>query len=215
MTLAEVIEQLGENEVRSWFTSYDMSDYLDDDQIAVIRSRGVWSPDKLAKQIVDHFLVREIGQETIGLFEHQAKVYMNELMEYYLPEIYSASIKIDPLVNVDFTETYDATGHSTGKTDSATNGSSLAINSDTPQGRVNKEDILEGKYATSTNGMDSDSTDHTQSSGETADAYTKRVKGNSGVSATAQALIKQYRDIIVSTNRNIIKDLNILFMGIY
>ena len=52
---------------------------------------------KLAKKIVEHYYMREIGQETIGLFKHYAKVTMQELMEEYLPLIYSSSIQYDPL----------------------------------------------------------------------------------------------------------------------
>ena len=43
----------------------------------------------------------------------------------------------------------------------------------------------------------------------------KNIKGNSGVSATAQNLIKQYRDIIRAVDREIIDDVSDLFMGIY
>ena len=45
--------------------------------------------------------------------------------------------------------------------------------------------------------------------------YTKRVKGNSGVSATAQKMIAQYRDNIRAIDREIIEKLDILFMGLY
>ena len=41
------------------------------------------------------------------------------------------------------------------------------------------------------------------------------IKGNSGVSATAQALIRDYRKTIVTINKDIIEDLNVLFMGLY
>ena len=43
----------------------------------------------------------------------------------------------------------------------------------------------------------------------------KQIKGNSGVSATAQKMIEQYRQNIIAIDRDIIQELNILFMGLY
>lgn len=51
-------------EVEGWFKDYELSDYLTSEQIAVIEEAGVWSKDQLAKKIVDHYYMREIGFET-------------------------------------------------------------------------------------------------------------------------------------------------------
>lgn len=205
--LRELIWTFGEDEVISWFTDYDLHDYLTDEEIAVINERGTWSKEKLAKRIIEHYFTREISQETAGEFKLHAKVAMQEIMEEKLPLIYSASIKYDPLVNVDYTETYQ--GENEGN--STSNSSGLVVNSDTPQGQVNKNDILEGTYASNTSGNQVD--DSTNTSGN--QSYTKQVKGNSGVSATAQKMIQQYRQNIVMINRDIIKDLSTLFIGLY
>ena len=210
-------------EVESWFKDYQLTDYLTNEQIAVITETGIWSKDKLAKKIVDHYYMREIGFETIGLFIHYAKTTMNELMEEYLPLIYSSAIQYDPLVNVDYTESFnrnqqtDNSGISSSS--SRSSGSALGVNSDTPQGQINKADILAGSYATSTSSTEnensvSNATD-TQSNSNSLENYTKRVKGNSGVSATAQKMISQYRDNIRAIDREIIDKLDILFMGLY
>lgn len=79
--LRNVMMICGENEVKSWFTDYELSDYLTDDEIAVIAARGTWSKEKLAQAILDHYYMYEIGFETPALFKHQAKVFMRELME--------------------------------------------------------------------------------------------------------------------------------------
>lgn len=205
--LRKIIESEGEAEVLSWFTNYELSDYLTSEEIAVIEERGTWNKEKLAHKILDHYFVREIGFETVALFKHYAKVAMQEIMEEKLPLIYSASIEYDPLVNVNFTETY--TGENAGQSNSSSNG--LTINSDTPQGNINKEDILAGNYASSTSGSDMDDT--TTSTG--TETYTKTTKGNSGVSATAQKMVEQYRENIIMIDRDIIKDLSSLFMSIY
>ena len=138
--IRELIETFGENEVISWFTNYELTDYLSQDEINVINERGTWTKRKLAKKIIEHYYLREIGFETPALFIQRAKVAMQEIMEEKLPLIYSASIKYDPLVNVDFTETYS--GKSSGASNSKSDG--INIHSDTPQSRVTKADILGG-----------------------------------------------------------------------
>lgn len=210
-------------EVEQWFKDYELSDYLTQEEIDVINERGTWTKDKLAKKIVDHYWMREIGLETPALFAHHAKVFMSELMEEKLPLIYSAAIKYDPLVNVDYTETFDAEraneGQATSSGTSTGNTSGLTINSDTPQTNINKADILAGNYASSTGASeatDTSTTSGTSSSNENGtESYTKKIKGNSGVSATAQKMVEQYRENIIAINRDIINDCNVLFMGIY
>ena len=211
------------DQVENFFKDYELSDYLTPEQINTINEFGVWSKDKLARKIVDHYYMRESGFETIGLFKHYAKVTMQELMERYLPLIYSSSIKYDPLVNVDYTETFnrtaDTTNNGNSNSTSNSNSSGLIVESDTPQGQISKNEILKGKYATATtaNENESEITDNTNTSStsNTGEEYTKRVRGNSGVSATAQKMVEQYRDNIITIDNDIINELSILFMGLY
>ena len=217
--LRNVIAMFGENTVKGWFEDYELSDYLTDDEIAVIAERGVWSKDKLAQGILDHYYMYEIGFETPALFKHQAKVLMRELMEEKAPLIYSAAIEYDPLVNVDYQESFNRTSGNNSNSTSTSNstGSGLTVNSDTPQGEITKANILAGNYASSTGANETEShiTDQTYNAGQGTENYTKTVKGNSGVSATAQKMIQQYRENIIMINRDIIKDMGSLFMGIY
>lgn len=164
--LRDVCNLYGRNEVESWFSSYELSDYLSPEQIARIQEASNWSKEKLAKKIVDHYYMREIGYETPALFAHFAKVKMNELMEEKLPIIWSKYIEYDPLVNVDYTESYtrniegtennsssttgseaihnegEITNEGTTTSESTDSASGLIVNSDTPQGEINKENIL-------------------------------------------------------------------------
>lgn len=217
--LREIISTFGEDEVKNWFKDYDLTDYLTSEEIAVIEERGTWSPDKLATRIINHYFLREVGQDSIGSFRLMLKDKLDEVMETYAPLIYSASIKYDPLVNVNFSETFDRTSDSKTNSDSTSTGSNngLAINSDTPQGNINKNDILQGKYASSTSATEADNSvnDTSSTSGSGNEHYVKTTKGNSGVSATSQAMIKQYRDIIRALNTEIVYELEPLFMGIY
>lgn len=225
--LRRICDIYGRDTVENWFKSYNIEDYLSPSQIEILTKAGLWNKEKLAKKIVDHYFMREIGFETPALFEHYAKVEMQEIMEYYLPLIYSTSIEFDPLVNVDYTETFEreieGSAENQGSSNSSSNNTSsgLSVNSDTPQGQISKQNILNGSYASNTTateneGSISDETSTKNSgSSNTLENYSKRIKGNSGVSATAQALIKQYRDIVKAYDKEIIDKLNSLFMGIY
>ena len=215
MELREIISTFGRDEVKRWFSYYDLHDYLTDDEINVINERGVWNPDKLAERILDHYFTREICTDAIGQFMLFTKDRIREIMETYAPIIYSASIKYDPLVNVNFSETYSGTSTASSVGSTASSGSGLVVNSDTPQGQINKNEILQGKYASSTgaNENSSEGTSNSDSSGR--EEYVKTTKGNSGVSATSQAMIKQYRDVIRAVNTEIVYELEPLFMGLY
>ena len=215
MEIRELVSTFGEEEVKSWFTQWELSDFLTAEEIAVINERGTFDKDKLAKRIVDHYYTREIGTDAIGQFMLFAKDKMNEIMETYAPLIYSAAIKFDPLVNVDYLETYDSTSTGQSNSNSNSTGSGLTVNSDTPQGQISKSAILNGSYASSTGANETENNVNDSSSNSGTQNYNKRVKGNSGVSATAQALIKQYRDYIRALNTEIVYELEPLFMGLY
>ena len=209
--LRKIISTLSREEVESWFKDYNLEDYLTDEEITVITQRGTWSKDRLAKKIVDHYFMREIGLETVALFKHKAKVAMQEIMEEKLPLLYSAAIKYDPLVNVDFREEYTSEGEANSTSNNT--GEGLTINSDTPQNRISLETIKNGEYASSTSGTESSNqiTDESTS----GQPYVRTKKGNSGSITTAQKLIEDYRKNIIMIDRSIIEDLSSLFMGIY
>lgn len=58
--LRRICELFGREEVENWFKSYNLSDFLTNTQIEQIEKAGVWSKDRLAKKIVDHYYMREI-----------------------------------------------------------------------------------------------------------------------------------------------------------
>lgn len=227
MELRKVCDYYTREEVENWFKNYELSDFLRPDEIESIKTANIWSKDRLAKKIVNHYFMREIGFETPALFKHYALITMQEIMEEKLPLIYSSSIKYDPLINVDYTEKFErslegsANNNGESSSNSSSNSDSLNINNNTPQTRITKQNLNDGIYANSVNQSENNSNitdktttknDGTSSSNE---SYTKNIKGNSGVSATAQKMIEQYRDNIISIDRDIINELNSLFMGLY
>lgn len=217
--LRKICDITSRETVESWFKDYDLSDYLTEEEIEVITNRGTFSKEKLAKRIVDHYFMREIAFETIPLFENRVKNKMREIMERQSFRIYSASIKYDPLVNVDFTESYDRSviGEGTSNSNSNSSGSGLAVNSDTPMGQISLDKIMSGKYASSTGASESTNTvtDSSNTNSNQNENYIKKVKGNSGVSATAQKMIEQYRQNIIEITNDIIYELKDLFFILY
>lgn len=223
MELRKVCDYYTREEVENWFKNYELSDFLRPDEIQSIETANIWSKDRLAKKIVDHYFMREIGFETPALFKHYAIVTMQEIMEEKLPLIYSSSIKYDPLVNVDYTEKFErsleGSANNSGESSSNSSSDSLNINNATPQTRISKQNLDDGIYASLVNQNGSSINDKTTTSNNGSSSsnenYIKNVKGNSGVSATAQKMIEQYRQNIIAIDRDIINELNSLFMGLY
>lgn len=223
MELRKVCDYYTREEVENWFKNYELSDFLRPDEIESIETANIWSKDRLAKKIVDHYFMREIGFETPGLFKHYALITMQEIMEEKLPLIYSSSIKYDPLVNVDYTEKFErsleGSANNNGESSSNSSSDSLNINNSTPQTRISKQNLDDGIYASSVNQNESSINDKTTTSNNGSSSsnenYIKNIKGNSGVSATAQKMIEQYRQNIIAIDRDIINELNTLFMGLY
>ena len=227
MQLRKVIEYFGREEVENWFKDYDLTHYLTPTQIEQITKFNVWSKDRLAEKIVDNYYMREIGFETPALFKHYAKIEMKKIMERYLPKIYSNFLEYDPLSNVDFTETYtreiagQTQNQGSSNSTSQNNASGLNVNSDTPQGQISKQAILGGSYASQTNASETESeiedntTTKNQGTSNTIETFTRHEEGDNGVIITNQRLVKEYREIIVAIDEEIINELNCLFMGIY
>lgn len=223
MELRKVCDYYTREEVENWFKNYELSDFLRPDEIESIKTANIWSKDRLAKKIVDHYFMREIGFETPALFKHYVLITMQEIMEEKLPLIYSSSIKYDPLVNVDYTEKFErsleGSANNNGESSSNSSSDSLNINNNTPQTRISKQNLNDGIYASSVNQNESSINDKTTTSNNGSSSsnenYTKNIKGNSGVSATAQKMIEQYRENIIAIDRDIINELNTLFMGLY
>lgn len=221
--LRRVCEIYGRQEVENWFKDYNIANYLTPKQIEQIEKFGVWSKDRLAEKIVDHYFMREIGFETPALFKHYAKVTMQEIMERQFPKIYSNFLEYDPLSNVDFIETYtrEIAGSSEGKSNSTSqnNASGLNINNDTPQTKITKQNLDTGAYASNVNQSDTETNiqDETnaESSSNTIEKFTRHEEGDNGVIITNQRLVKEFREIIVAIDEEIINELSKLFMGIY
>lgn len=213
--LRRVCDTFTRNEVEKWFKDWELSDYLTPEEIAVVETKGTFSKDSLAQQIVDAYYLREIGFESVGMFKHYAKTTMRQIMGTYAQLIYSASIQFDPLVNEDFTETFRANRENTANSSSSSNGSGFGIQSDTPQGQMNKSNLLSGKYASNAQASEDETSGQTEANGKEEENYIRTTKGNRGISSNIPYLLTQYRKYIMNIYGDIIKECNVLFMGIW
>ena len=162
-----------------------------------------------------------------GLLKHYAKVYMSEIMETYLLLIYSRFLEYDPLSNVNYIEEYtreiegetDSQGNSVSNSNNTASG--LNINNDTPQTNINKQNLETGIYASNVGQSDTEShindETNTNSKGtsKTIEKYTHHMEGDNGVIVTNQYLVREFRELARNIDKEIIDELNILFMGLY
>ena len=204
LELREIEALEGRENLKQWFMDYDLHDYLTQGQIDTINAKGTWSKEKLADLIIDHYYMREIGLETPALFKLKLKVAMREIMEEKAQLIWSASLDIDPTNEFEINSTSDTNG----RTHTEGNGNSLNIHSNTPQGNINKTDILNGTYASDTDGAENETnTDGSDETHNQSKSY--------GRNRSQALLIREYRQNILMINREIIEDLAELFIGIY
>lgn len=204
LQLRELESLEGREGLKTWFEDYNLEDYLTPTQIQTINDRGVWSKEKLAEQIIDHYYLREIGLETPALFKLKLKVALREIMEEKAPLIWSASLNINPLNEFEITTVSDGSGSS----NSSTNSSGLNIHSNTPQGKINKSQILNGDYASSTDGNEG-------SASSNGSDTTHNESNSTGHNRSEIMLLREYRENIIMINRDIVNDLADLFIGIY
>ena len=95
--LRKICDIYGREEVEKWFKDYELLYYLTPEQINQIEKANVWSKDRLATKIVNHYYMREIAHETFGLFKMRLDNQLNISMEYYNQLYESAKIQIEPL----------------------------------------------------------------------------------------------------------------------
>lgn len=72
----------------------------------------------LEKKILRHYYMREIGEETVGLWQLRLNSRLNEIMPYYNKLYNSELITFDPMKDTDYTKSGDRSGESSeGKTE--------------------------------------------------------------------------------------------------
>lgn len=172
--------------------------------------------DVLNGKIIDQFLNREIGQETIELFRHALRRKMNQIMPLYNQHYLASQIQFDPLSTVNLKTLANTAGTSgtTGTSDNtATSGSkSRAVASDFPQVALSGN----GDYASSA----SDNVSDTTSTGTASEESTTTENAESDSTTTgyqghAPELLFRYRQTLVNVDMMILDELETLFMLVW
>ena len=178
----------------------------------------------LEMKILDHFYTREIGLETVGLWQKFLKTKLREIMPYYNQLYKSQLLEFNPFYDVDLTRTH--TTKNNGRTDFAGNtsnnstssGVSWDIYSDTPQGALNNVD--NETYLTNARKVKNSDTDTGVS--ETAsnsvltstEDYIEHVSGKQG-SKNYSKLLVEFRKTFLNIDMLVINDLESLFIGLW
>lgn len=177
--------------------------------------------EELNKKIIDHYYLREIGFETVGLFKRYLNVRLNEIMPYYNELYKTIDVEYDIINTTDITETHtrdnqktqDVTSDNSGS--SSTNAKGKNVESDTPQGLLSIDNIEGNVYASNADfnvnseNLETQNTAKTSGTENTKETISINRKGFGG-SPTEQIIL--YRKAIVNIDLQIIEELNDLFM---
>ena len=183
--------------------------------------------ETLNNNILNHYLMNEIGFETAELFKFYLNQKMNEIMPYYNILYSKQHTLIENFdANVNLTETFnrdnktDTNTSSTSQSTSNGNSKSKNLYQDTPQGEIKNADIENYEYATNIT-LDKNETSNkindTSSSDGTANTtenYIKTIIGNNG-KLYGFEIISAIKDNLMNIDLMVINELNELFMGIY
>lgn len=176
--------------------------------------------DTLNGKIVDHYWNREIGLETIDMFQLAMRRRMNEIMPAYNKLYETLKIEFDPLSTIDMHTVsvqdtlQNTTNAATNVSTTAANSGSRTVSSETPQTMLSGD----GDYATAAADAQSEST----GSGNVEENSTSAVDANAngktditGYQGLASDLIIRYRESIINVDRMVINELSDLFMLVW
>lgn len=174
----------------------------------------------LNAKIKNHFMYREIGQETVDQFTFMLGRKLNEIMPYYNKLYDTEKITFDPLSTVDMStiSSGEGTAHSTSSStqDNTTNTTTKAKNvvSAFPQVQLSPDK----DYAT--NGSDANS--QTDGTGNATDSRTgddttssNGTTTTSGYQGPAAELLTRFRDTLLNIDMMVIGELEPLFMQVW
>lgn len=218
------LREIVENGVDIWNFSYP-SYYKGDEKKA------------FEQKVIDHYYLRQIGQETVGRFLHMFRTKVREIMPYYI-ELYK-TVEImnnieDPFGNVDVVETFEQSTDASAKGTSESKGTETVDNnaseqvtnkhkfSNTPQGSIDNLNhyLTEGSIDENSKSSNINGGTEQNAEGKTASESSEKIthtltrKGNQGVNTYAHDMI-EFRTAIIDVDMMIINALGELFLGVY
>lgn len=172
----------------------------------------------LETKILKHYYTREIGEETVGLWQLRLNTRLNEIMPYYNKLYQSEMIEFDPMN----TNVIEKTGGRKEKEDvsnvtgNSSNSGSTSYDkySDTPQGGLSGIDS--DTYLTNarkvTNSTNNASNTDFNGGRNYEDEYFENIKGYNGISSE---LLMKYRETFLNIDVQIINELKDLFINLW
>ena len=154
----------------------------------------------LNDKIIDHYLFREIGQETVRMFAFTLKRNLNEIMPLYNQLYESTMLNFDPLAQYDYHTIIDA----------------RTVESNMPSVQLANN----GNYASSAQDANSSSvTDNSgtgsASSKSNSTSINKTATNISGRNLPGGELIKSFRSAMLNVDMMVINDLENCFMQVW
>ena len=194
----------------------------------------------LFSKVLKHYYLREIGAETVGIWQMWMNARFEELMPYYNQLYKSALLEFNPFYDVDVTRIREGKGEASGTTSGSvdtkvtgtneTSGSSdnkeYNLFSDTPQGAltgVDNEQYLSDarkvtdeseNHSVTSNNVTTGSDSNGVTNNISSEHWTETVKGKQG-SANYSSLLKQFRETMLNIDLMIINEFEDLFMQLW
>lgn len=195
----------------------------------------------LCQKILKHYYTREIGLETVGLWQLKLETKLGEIMPYYNELYRTKLLEFDPLKDVDYYRDHKGKGDSnsegerntngstnsggTGRTNVQAEGTDWNVYSDTPQGALTNVDngtyltnarkVTDERESTQTNTFSNSSSNQGKTTDKnkinTTDEYLDHVYGKFS-SRSYMSLVQEVRENIINIDMLIIDDLKDLFM---
>lgn len=166
----------------------------------------------ICTKILMHYYTREICEEVVGLWKLRLQTKMNEIMPYYNQLYKSELLTFNPLNDTEIVTTNSASKKENSGSSNATNGKSIDLFSDTPQGGL--DGVESEKYLSNARKFINNDTSENKYNATTTDEYVNRVTGKSG-SISYSTMLKEFRETFLNIDTQIIKELEPLFFGLW
>lgn len=167
----------------------------------------------LETKIIKHYYFREIGQETVGLWQAMLDIRLNDIMPYYNQLYKSATLDFNPFYDVDLTRTFnrqnDQTTSHQSTTDASANTDLTTKDSSSTMSKDSSHSTTDESLASTTSGnMDSTTTNtNTVTADNTATHQTTATKDHTDAySDTPQGSLSGVQNLTYLSNARQIKD---------
>ena len=166
----------------------------------------------LCKKILKHYYKREIGAETVGLWQLWLNTKLEEIMPYYNQLYQSALIQFDPLHNIDMQRTKSVMGSEAGTVNDTMSGSHASTIQSTDGGTMTVAGNSSGSGSSTGSGTSSENSIVDEGHSDVtdfgkSDAYSDTPQG-SLTNVDQNAYLTNYRKIGEDTENHGSKDVD-------